>query len=1003
MGLHRTVRVGLMLASAMSAPALMSVPQAAFAGGIGTPTPTPAPAPTPVPTPTPTPAVTPTSAPDPSVTATTSPDRPAVALSGTLEPKVGNIRTFVGNIRTFWGDTSPFFGNIRTFWGDVNPYEGDLTTFWGGLRTYNDGTSATTKLAPTVGNIRTFWGDLGPTVGNIRTFWGGLGAYDSNATDYASLATQLTGLVNTSQATWGTAVQAQTGQSFQDAFVNPLLEKYGLNLADPQSLAKLDPSLRDQFIIDWYDGLMNFSGTDHVDHWMREINWTPAITETIGEGKDSVIGLLDFTVTGDGTKNIVKYDGISTFSNGHGAAVASLMIAAHDGRGVMGIAPMASVVSYNPFDESGTAGWSDIRNGVLMLAQNNASIVNMSLGVPGWTLHQGWNDVFSDPAVAAATKSTIFVAAAGNDGIVQNTNINWNFATNPNLIVVGSVDPTGKISSFSNQPGTTCLLDNGVCKAGNLLMNRFIVAPGEFILVSDGHGGVTRMSGTSFAAPLVSGTIALLHDRWPWLSNYPKESVNIILKSAKDLGAPGVDPVYGVGELDVTAALSPLNFSDLKWYSYDSNGKIKAEQASKVRSAGEQSKWEAKGMFFYAYEDIGATFRDFAIPLSSKLIGQTTLSAGGSYEQFQSYLYSRMVDWMKTNPTSSGKGFAGFSNFAGFSAPVRNSFGLEMSMSIAPRTRLVGYRQNNVPYQTALRLASPNQGFALIAGEGDGAVMLGGNRSFGMVSDYDPVHGGANPLLGFASGGGYAKMSFALGETVTISTGFSQRALTRDMTGSNLIDRVMLAGVKNYRANAQQVAVDYAVNDAITLKVAYTGLNESDALLGTQSLDPRDLAGGSSTDGMTLGADIAVTPTLSVAATGTMGRTRQGRAVGQGIAVSDRGLTSSSFQVAITKDRLTGKRDRARLTFSQPMHLEGGALDLTQVRVIDRQTGELGLVTERFNITTQKREYVAELLYGRDLGGNASVNLFGRARINNSDEAGGNATYLAGASFKLGF
>src|SRR5207237_729636 len=83
----------------------------------------------------------------------------------------------------------------------------------------------------------------------------------------------------------------------------------------------------------------------------------------------------------------------------------------------------------------------DIRNGVLMLSQHGASIINMSLGVPGWTLNQGWNDVFSDSAVAAATKSSVFVIAAGNDGIVQTQNINWNFATNPNLIIVGSVDP----------------------------------------------------------------------------------------------------------------------------------------------------------------------------------------------------------------------------------------------------------------------------------------------------------------------------------------------------------------------------------------------------------------------------------------------------------------------------------------------------------------------------------------------------------------------------------
>ena len=120
--------------------------------------------------------------------------------------------------------------------------------------------------------------------------------------------------------------------------------------------------------MDWYDGLMNYSGADHVDHWMKEINWSPALTQTLGGGKDTVIGLLDFSVTGDPARNIIKYAGISTVANGHGSAVASLIVAAHDGKGVMGIAPNASVVSYNPFDATQTASWADIKKGVLMLA-----------------------------------------------------------------------------------------------------------------------------------------------------------------------------------------------------------------------------------------------------------------------------------------------------------------------------------------------------------------------------------------------------------------------------------------------------------------------------------------------------------------------------------------------------------------------------------------------------------------------------------------------------------
>ena len=88
--------------------------------------------------------------------------------------------------------------------------------------------------------------------------------------------------------------------------------------------------------------------------------------------------------------------------------------------------------------------------------------------------------------------------------------------------------------------------------------------------MSDGHGGVTRYSGTSFAAPLVSGAIALMYERWPWLRAYPKDVAKAILESAQDLGAPGVDPVYGHGLLDIEASQSALDLNDLVYYLKDS-------------------------------------------------------------------------------------------------------------------------------------------------------------------------------------------------------------------------------------------------------------------------------------------------------------------------------------------------------------------------------------------------------------------------------------------------
>lgn len=912
------------------------------------------------------------------------------AFSGDVTPYYGNIRAFYGNLRPFYGNLRPFWGNVAPFWGDVGPYAGDVTAFWGNLRAFSGGVTAT--------GVNTFWTQAGVRWDGIATSWA-VADQVGVSLAYAPVAAQLQGLVDSSKSYWSPAITAQTGKTFEAGFANPLLAKYGIDLNDASSLAKLDDSDRAMFFLDWYDGLMNFTGGDHVDHWMKTINWTPQLTQTQGYGKDTVIGLLDFTVTGDTViqQNIVKYDGVSNFTNGHGAAVASLMVGAHDGKGVMGIAPKASVIAYNPFDATGTANWDDIKKGVLMLAQNKASIINMSLGVPGSTLDQGWNAVFSDPSVAVATKNTLFVVAAGNEGTVQTQNINWNFTTNPNLIVVGSIDLAGNISNFSNTPGTACLLDAGVCKAGNRLMDHFIVAPGELILVSDDKGGVTRMSGTSFAAPLVSGAVALLQDRWPWLANYPKETADIILKSAKDLGAPGVDPVYGVGLLDVTASQSPLNFSALKWYSADDKGKLKEETVSKVVSTAaseKQAKWDAKGVYFYAFETVGATTRDFAIPLSQKLVGQNVTTANGGQEMFQAYLLSRMDSWVTSQTKTK---FAGPS--AGFfsEAKVPNAWGLDMTLSVATRTARYGFRQDGPGYQSKLSIAGEHTTTQF--GFGDGAVALSGQNALATAGDYDSDYGGANPVLGLASGGVFANWTYTVGERLSLSAGATQRDMVRDRSNLPGLDFAD-TGAERYTASAQHLGARYAVNGRVDVTSAYTRLHERSAVLGLQSLAADDFHGGSTTDGMTVGLDADLGQGLTLGLSGTLAKTRTDASAG--LRTSSQGLTSTAFEVALSKADLFTAGDVARFTLSQPLTVTRGALAMNSVQVIDRSTGEIGVVAQRFDVS-QARPFAGELLYGRSLlGGKSDVSLFGRVQLDPAS-AGPAQTYMAGGRIRLAF
>jgi hypothetical protein len=924
----------------------------------------------------------------PSTTATTvGPVKPS---GGNLRPFYGNLRPFGGNLRPFYGNLRPFWGNLRPFWGETSAFYGDLSSFW-------------SVSNPVVGNSAG-----APNYLKVGDFWTVQGAaYDQTFTNWAgdkATADGLKTLVDNSRTFWGAAVQAQTRKSFDQGFANAVLSKYGIDLNDPKSLANVDETSRALFFLDWYDGLMNFTGTDHVDHWMKTVNWSPSLTRTQSAGAgfsgvDVRVGILDQSITSLVKGQVREFNGTSSFSDGHGDGVASLMVGAHDGKGVMGIAPDAKVYAYNPFDATGTTNWDDVTDGVRKLKASGASVVNASLGVPGMTFDPGWNQVFSNLQTGLILKNTVFVVAAGNEGVTQTKNVNW-LPINPSVIIVGSVGLDGEISNFSNRPGEACLSTLGLlCLPGQKLKDRFIVAPGEMILVADGKGGVVRQSGTSFAAPLVSGAIALLHDRWPWLKNFPAETVNIILDSAKDLGAPGTDPVYGRGLLDIEASQSPLDFNSLIWFTVE-NGEKKMQSASQVLGSyqsGQQTTWDANGAYFYAFEPLGLlTSRDFAIPLSQKLVGQNVTTNNGAREQFQSYLLGRLDDWA----ASKGKGrFAG-SMLNGFSTgpiALANPWGADLSVSFAPRQARQGFRDEGPALQSAFKVQGERS--AVTFGFGDGAPALtGGATGFAQAGDYDIDRGGANPLLGLASGGGYAGWSYGLGDKVQFSAGAMIRDQERD---TRLLPglRVVGNGAERYEAAAQLLSMSYKAAGTLTFTGAYTRLHEDRALLGIQSFDPSDFQNGSTTDGYSLSLNWAATPKLSLMATGTVGKTRANG--GQTLSVGKDGLTSTAFQVGVARNDFISKGDRLQISVSQPMFVERGQLDVSTVQVIDRETGEIGVATQSINISG-KRRIAGEALYMRPVsGGLGDVALFSRV-----ETEGGGATgesYTGGARFRIAF
>ena len=648
----------------------------------------------------------------------------------------------------------------------------------------------------------------------------------------------------------------------------------------------------------------------------------------------------------------------------------------------MGIDPYAKAAMYNPFDATGTASWADVTTGIYSLTfKTKANVVNMSLGAPGWTLAPDWKGVYSDKGVSKEFGHVVYVHAAGNDGQTQTQNIEWNFAANPNLLIVGSVGPTGQISPFSNTPGTACLLDNGVCKPGNELMNRFLVAPGEWILASDNAGGVARFSGTSFAAPMVSGAVALLQDNWSWLRTKPAETVDIILRSARDLGAPGVDPVYGRGLLDIAASQAPLDISKL-YQKGEDGAKKYLVLASAVDLTGAVTPGKKHVRF---YEDIGTTYRDFQVPLAA-ILKQVKPKSNQTSTQ------------TVANASQPKNGFALVSD-----AQLPNPLGWDMHVSLF-KTGLNEARPGDFALPDAEFVVSAREGMTLKFGSGVGAMSLSGDRQ-APISSHDPLTGGANPILGLASGGAFAAAELPVLGNARLSFGSTTRRhedTYADPTSGEVLSYRQAA--PTYTATAGEVKLTQPVGRDLEVSAGYSYLSESKGVLGLQSTSPLAFAQGAKTDAATLGVRWAASSRITLTGSATVGRTRGQGADTQMLAVHGDGILTTAYEAALNLEGVFGKSDSARLALVQPLHVERGGFDLSENQVIDRSTGEMGQVTGFTPVDGQARKLALQATYSRPiLGGAGDLAAFVRAEAATASGSRAPTEQVIGASASFRF
>lgn len=228
---------------------------------------------------------------------------------------------------------------------------------------------------------------------------------------------------------------------------------------------------------------------------------------------------------------------------GHGTHVAGIVAAINgNGIGVSGVAPSARILPIRVFPaQSETSSSSDVALAIKFAVDRGVKVINLSIG-------SGNEDPELTEAVKyAADHNVLVVAAAGNGG--ENQPPPWP-AADDNTLAVTALDESHNTTSFDQRGDYIDLSAPGV----TILSTRTSDFTCSGIAQPVGYG---CGSGTSFAAPFVSGAAALLFSARPQIT---AAQVRFLLTStATDLGAAGTDTTYGAGLINLPAAFAALN------------------------------------------------------------------------------------------------------------------------------------------------------------------------------------------------------------------------------------------------------------------------------------------------------------------------------------------------------------------------------------------------------------------------------------------------------------
>lgn len=639
----------------------------------------------------------------------------------------------------------------------------------------------------------------------------------------------------------------------------------------------------------------------------------------------------------------------------HGTNIALVAAAARNGSGVLGIAydanlqvlradtpgscatsgPNTSEASCSFFDDS-------IARGVDAAVTAGARVINLSLGGK-----DGISATLRGAISRAAAAGTVIVVAAGNGGAGNRVGVDPNqpsafaqairAAGGSNVIIVGSVDEGDVLSSFSQRAGNEAAFY--LAARGERIC---CVYEGSAIFVGrDGSGPFNLLySGTSFSTPQVAGAVALLAQAFPNLTG--QQIVRLLLDSARDAGAAGIDSTYGAGILDITRAFAPRGTMTL------------AGGTSVVRIGESGTGSPAMGDALANPPPLTGVALD-----SYARAYDVDLSRGLRGAALRQRLHGALASTAQVAQGRAGAVGLAFTIAEGpLEQRIPRTRQLQLSGEQAEGARLLAAR-------VTMRLA-PGTDMALAMREGAGGIaaqLRGANQPAFLIAD------SAGGDSGFASrkDAGFAiRRQFGrLGLTASAESGEvfePEDALTR------LVPRVPLP------TQAFGITADRRFGPVVAT-LAASWLAEDASVLGAR-FGPTFGMRGADTLFLDAEAGAELAPGWRVGAAWRQGFTQVRRA---GLVAPGSTLIAYGWSADLTRAGIFTATDSLGVRLSQPLRVSGGGIGFTLPVSYDYTTLSAGFGTRFVSLAPSGREIDAELAWNGEIwGGGASASLFYR-------------------------